>query len=36
MVGGAAATDDGLGVEQRSNRPERVAQPAIRLAVDKD
>ncbi len=34
MVGGAPATDDRLGVQQRPDRPERVVQLAIGLAVD--
>ena len=36
MVGGAAAADDGFGVEQRPDRSERVGQLAIGLAVDED
>ena len=34
VVGGAAAADDGLGVQQRPYRSERVGQLAIGLAVD--
>ena len=36
MMSGATATDDGLGVQQRAERPERVGQFAVRLAVDQD
>ena len=34
VVGGAAAADDGLGVEQRPDRSEWVGQLGVRLAVD--
>ena len=36
MVGGAAAADDGLGIEQCPDRADRVGQLAIGLAVDED
>jgi hypothetical protein len=31
-----SAADDGLGVQQRADRPQRVGQLAVRLAVDQD
>jgi hypothetical protein len=36
VMGGAAAADDGRGVQQRADRPQRMGQLAVRLAVDQD